>query len=183
MKAIDLDNASTHLIYNIIKSDNGYFENVNKIGVPIKSFTQEDIDNNLIYYVERSQSMNKTDTYISLTISDGIETSKLYKIRVSITPQYWRLENNTGLIVLHQTSSILTPYNLSFTSNVPNSDYRAQFYVVKKPNYGVIEIEKSINDWEATDQFSSNDLKQHRVRYRHSNGKPEIDEFQVSSHN
>lgn len=135
----------------------------------------------MIYYVERSQNMNRTDAYISLTVSDGIETSKLYKMRVSITPQYWRLENNTGLIVLHQTWSILTPLNLSFTSNVPHTDYRAQFYIVKKPNYGLVEIEKSINDWQVTDQFSSNELKQHRVRYRHTSGKPEIDEFQVSS--
>nr|CAH7751852.1 unnamed protein product [Callosobruchus chinensis] len=117
-------------------------------------------------------------SYISMQISDGIEASPVYQLRVSVSPQYWRLERNTGLTVLHQTSAIITPHNLSFTSNVAIPDYTAVFTIVKKPRYGVVEVEKTVTSWEAVDTFTGSDLKQHRVRYRHTTSKPDFDEFQ-----
>ncbi|CAH0562469.1 unnamed protein product [Brassicogethes aeneus] len=180
LNALDPDNTASQLVFNILKSETGYFENLRKPGAKITSFTQEDVDKEKIMYFDKSSS-GVNDSYISLQISDGIETSKIYKVRVSIAPQYWRLENNTGLVVLHQTSSVITPQNLSFTSNVGNVDYRAQFSIVKKPHYGVIEVEKYGNSWEISDVFSSNDLKQHRVRYKHTNSKPDFDEFQFKT--
>lgn len=119
------------------------------------------------------------DSSISLQVSDGIETSPISKIRVSVSPQYWRLENNTGLTVLHQTAAVITPFNLSFTSNVMGVDHKVQFHVVKKPSFGLIEVEKAMNVWESSEIFTNIDLKQHRVRYRHTTSKPDFDEFQV----
>ncbi|KAJ8970004.1 hypothetical protein NQ314_001433 [Rhamnusium bicolor] len=175
-RAVDADNSPSELIYMILKSECGFFENVKKPSVKITSFTQEDVDKGRILFFDRSSNSN--NSYISLQVSDGIETSPVYKLRVSVSPQYWRLERNTGLIVLHQTSSIITPYNLSFTSNVAIPDYSAQFTIVKKPHYGVVEVEKNVNAWEISDSFTSSDLKQHRVRYRHMSSKPDFDEFQ-----
>lgn len=165
-------------MYNIIKSDIGHFEHRNKEGTKISTFTQKEIEEKKIMFVHHSNSPNN-DSFISLQVSDGIETSPVTKIRVSVSPQYWRLENNTGLIVLHQTSAIITPFNLSFTSNVMGVDHKIQFHVGKKPSFGVIEVEKNMNSWEASDIFTNIDLKQHRVRYRHTSGKPDFDEFQV----
>ncbi|KAJ8949136.1 hypothetical protein NQ318_012884 [Aromia moschata] len=175
-KAVDPDNSPSELVYTILKSECGFFENIKKPGTKIVTFTQEDVDNGKILFFDRSSSSNTS--YISLQVSDGIETSPMYKLRVSVSPQYWRLERNTGLIVLHQTSSVITPYNLSFTSNVAIPDYSAQFTIVKKPQYGIIEVEKNVNSWEVSDGFTSSDIKQHRVRYRHTNSKPDFDEFQ-----
>lgn len=143
----------------------------------ISSFSQEDIDKGNIFFVSQKSKLN--DSYISLQISDGLETSQPYKLRVTVSPQYWRLQNNTGLTLLHQNFGLITPVNLSFISNVANADYRAQFRITKKPNYGVVEVEVSANNWQAVDVFSTSDLKQHRVRYRHTISKPDIDEFQV----
>ncbi|EFA11160.2 Chondroitin sulfate proteoglycan 4-like Protein [Tribolium castaneum] len=175
-KVKDPDSPPEQIIYNIIKSDIGHFEHRNKEGIKINSFSQKEIEEKKIMFVHHSNSQN--DSFISLQVSDGIETSPVTKIRVSVSPQYWRLENNTGLIVLHQTSAIITPFNLSFTSNVMGVDHKIQFHVVKKPSYGVIEVEKNMNVWESSEIFTNIDLKQHRVRYRHTTSKPEFDEFQ-----
>lgn len=163
-------------MYTIVKSE-GYFEKIDKTGQKITSFTQEDVDQGRVLFFDRSSSTNVT--YITMQVSDGIETSPLYQLKVTVSPQYWRMEKNTGLIVLHQTYSLITPKNLSFTSNVAIPDYSAHFAIVKKPRYGVIEVEKDVNSWEVVDSFTGNGLKQHRVRYRHIYGKPEFDEFQV----
>lgn len=177
-KVKDPDSSPEQIIYNILQSNSGHFEHVNKEGVKITSFSQKDVEDGKIFFFHDSNSQN--DSYISLEVSDGIETSPLSKIRVSVSPQYWRLQNNTGLTVLHQTSAVITPFNLSFVSNVIGGDHRIQFHIIKKPSYGSIEVEKSVSVWEPSDGFTNVDLKQHRVRYRHRSSKPDFDEFQVS---
>ncbi|KAG5899733.1 hypothetical protein JTB14_030120 [Gonioctena quinquepunctata] len=175
-RAIDGDNSPRELIYTILKSESGFFENANKPGTKINTFTQEEVDEGNILFFDQSSELN--NSYISMQVSDGIETSPVYQLRVSVSPQYWRLERNTGLIVLHQTSSVITPYNLSFTSNVAIPDYSTHFTIVKRPVYGVVEVEKNANSWDVSDSFTGSDLKQHRVRYRHISSKPDFDEFQ-----
>lgn len=175
-KAVDADNSNNELVYTIMRSD-GFFEKIDKPSHKITSFTQEDVDQGRVLFFDRSSGTNIT--YISIQVSDGVGTSEVYQLKVSVSPQYWRMEKNTGLIVLHQTYSLITPNNLSFTSNVAIPDYSAHFAIVKKPHYGVIEVEKDVNYWEMVDRFTGNDLKQHRVRYRHINDKPDFDEFQV----
>lgn len=184
-KTEDPDNTPSELIYRIIHCDIGYFEHLRKLGAKVDSFTQEDVNNKKIIFVHTSA--DSSDGYITLEVSDGVEVSPLYKVRVSVTPQVWRLDRNTGLQLLHQTFQVITPYNLSYISNVPNSDYTVLFKIVKKPIYGDVEVDRSpniweptnsLNMWEATDVFSSTSLKQHRVRYRHYIGEPQFDEFQ-----
>ncbi|XP_076261908.1 chondroitin sulfate proteoglycan 4-like protein isoform X2 [Rhynchophorus ferrugineus] len=175
-KTEDPDNAPSELVYRIIKCEVGYFEHLRKLGAKIDSFTQEDVNKKKIIFVHTSS--DSSDSYVSLEVSDGVEVSPTYKVRISVTPQVWRLDRNTGLQLLHQTSQIITSYNLSYTSNVPNSEYKVLFKIVKKPTFGNVEVERSVNMWEPTDVFSSIDLKQHRVRYKHSTGEPQFDEFQ-----
>lgn len=184
-KTEDPDNTQSELVYRIISSEVGYFEHLRKLGAKVDSFTQEDVNKKKILFVHTSP--DSSDSYVSLEVSDGVEVSPVYKVRVSVTPQIWRLDRNTGLLLLHQTYQIITPYNLSYTSNVPNSDYNMLFKIVKKPSFGDVEVDrsaniweptKSINMWEPTDVFLNTDLKQHKVRYRHSIGEPQFDEFQ-----
>ncbi|XP_019760594.2 chondroitin sulfate proteoglycan 4 isoform X2 [Dendroctonus ponderosae] len=184
-KTEDPDNTQSELVYRIISSEVGYFEHLRKLGAKVDSFTQEDVNKKKILFVHTSP--DASDSYVSLEVSDGVEVSPVYKVRVSVTPQIWRLDRNTGLLLLHQTYQIITPYNLSYTSNVPNSDYNMLFKIVKKPSFGDVEVDrsaniweptKSINMWEPTDVFLNTDLKQHKVRYRHSIGEPQFDEFQ-----
>lgn len=59
LKAEDADNAPSDIVYTVLNQgsksgeDRGKVERVNKPGVKVASFTQQDIDNNMIAYVHR----------------------------------------------------------------------------------------------------------------------------------
>lgn len=176
-KLDDPDTAANQLIYNVIEAGSGHFEFSNKLDVPIVSFTQEDLDKGRVVYMLSKNAAN--ESYISLQVSDGIETSSTSKLRVFAIQQYWRLQNNTGLILLHNTWAIITPYNLSLVSNVANSNDELQFEVVHGPQFGTVEVEKEAGNWKNSKVFLNSELKQHRVRYCHISSNPDVDEFQV----
>lgn len=172
----DPDTSANTLVINILDAGPGHFELNHKPSVAISSFTRQDVDNHDVAYVHHPNAAN--ESYITLQVSDGIETSAAGKLRISAFPQFWRLQNNTGLILMHSTSSIITPYNLSFVSNVANAIDSAQYQIEQGPQFGVIEVEKDVGRWENTVIFSSDDLRQRRVRYRHITSRPDFDEFQ-----
>lgn len=165
------------MVFNILETPSGHFEYFDKVDAPIKSFTQEDLINGRITFVHHKSSLN--ESYVSLQLSDGIETSAVTKLRITTFPQYWRLQNNTGLVLVHRTSAIITPYNLSFVSNIGSGDDAAQFQITQAPQFGVIEVEKENSAWKSSSVFNNGELRQHRVRYRHTTGRPDFDEFQV----
>lgn len=173
----DPDNAPEQLVFNVLEVPSGHFEYSDKVDAPITSFTQEDLINRRITFVHHKNSLN--ESYVSLQLSDGIETSVVTKLRVTTFPQYWRLQNNTGLVLVHRTSATITPYNLSFVSNIGSGDDSAQFQITQAPQFGVIEVEKENGVWKSSTIFSNGELKQHRVRYRHTTARPDFDEFQV----
>lgn len=176
LRVSDPDSVSKQLVLNIVDAGPGHFEYKSKANAPVSSFTLQNVENEQIFYVHHS---NSNETFITIKISDGIETSKPSKLRVSTYPQFWRLQNNTGLILMHHMSSLITPFNLSFVSNVANSTDNAQFRVIQGPQFGLIEVEKEVGIWDSSIIFTSDDVRQHRVRYRHVTSAPEYDEFQV----
>lgn len=173
----DPDSAPNQLIFNIIEAGSGHFEYLNKLDVPIRSFTQEELGKGRVTYMLRQNAAN--ESYILLQVSDGIETSSPSRLRVLALQQYWRLQNNTGLVLLHETWAVITPYNLSFVSNVVNSNSELQLEVIHGPQFGIVEVEKDSGRWKSSTVFLNSELKQHRVRYRHVTSKPDLDEFQV----
>lgn len=177
LHANDPDSPSNQLVYNIIDAGSGHLEYLQKSRIPISSFTQEEIDKEQIVFVHHSSAPD--DSYLSLRVSDGIESSKVAKLRISAFSHYWRIHNNTGLIMMHDTSAIITCYNLSFISNVPNIVEEAQYYVVQEPQFGVVEVELSTDEWKKAVTFTSEDIRRHRVRYHHIDSRPNYDEFQV----
>lgn len=179
MKIKDPDSHSSQLVINIIQADSGHFEFKDKSDVPITSFTLENVENKFIIFLHHKNASN--ESYVVLQVSDGIETSPVTKLRISAFPQYWRLQNNTGIVLTHHSFTLITPYNLSFVSNVAGADdTTAQFHIIQTPQYGVIEVEKETGIWKNVVVFSNGELKQHRVRYRHVSSTPQFDEFQVS---
>lgn len=164
---------------NVVQSDCGHFEFKDKADTKITSFTLENIENESIVFVHYKNATN--DSYIALQASDGIESSPVTKLRVSTFPQFWRLQNNTGVVLTHHSHIVITPYNLSFVSNVAGADDNtAEFQITQSPLYGVVEVEKEAGVWKNVIAFTTGELKQHRVRYKHVSSVPQFDEFQVS---
>lgn len=46
-----------------------------------------------------------------------METSPAVYLPVTVMPLQLRMINNTGLILVHKSSALITPWNLSFISN------------------------------------------------------------------
>ncbi|KAF5283047.1 hypothetical protein FQR65_LT14108 [Abscondita terminalis] len=176
LHVIDPDTSAEHLVYSVVDPGSGHFEHTRSSGNTLSSFTQQEIDDHEVVFVHHTTSAD--DSYVSLKVSDGIETSKVAKLRISAFQQVWRIQNNTGLTVMHESFGLITSWNLSFVSNVPHSLDEAQYYVIHEPKFGVIEMETAIDKWKKTTTFSSEDLRRHRIRYRHLRSRPNFDEFE-----
>ncbi|GJQ68142.1 putative chondroitin sulfate proteoglycan [Trypoxylus dichotomus] len=170
----DPDTPLNRLFYNTNNSNFGHFEYDNKPGIPITTFSLTDVENGQVILYHHSNSSN--DSYISFEVTDGILNSEPVKLRVQTFPQMWELQNNTGLLLMHEASAYITSYNLSFISNVNLTD-NAEYHVLKGPEFGQIEIERN-GVWKKSFKFSSEDMKRYKVRYRHLSSAPSHDEFE-----
>ncbi|KAK5639651.1 hypothetical protein RI129_012143 [Pyrocoelia pectoralis] len=176
LNVIDPDSSTDQLVFSIVDPGSGHLEHLYNSGKPINSFTQQEVDNDQVVFVHHATAPD--DSFVSLRVSDGMETSKIAKLRISAFQQVWRIQNNTGLIVMHEGFGLITSYNISFISNVPQSLDEAQYYIVQEPQLGVVEMESTSDVWKKTTTFTSDDLRRHRVRYRHLRSRPNYDEFQ-----
>lgn len=64
---------------------------------------------------------------LAVQVSDGIETSPAVFLPVSIVPLQLRMINNTGLILVHRKSALITPWNLSFGSNSEDENVEVKY--------------------------------------------------------
>uniref|UniRef100_A0A1Y1JQR6 Chondroitin sulfate proteoglycan 4 n=2 Tax=Photinus pyralis TaxID=7054 RepID=A0A1Y1JQR6_PHOPY len=176
VNVIDPDSSTDQLVFSVVDPGSGHLEHLRNSGKPINSFTQQEMDDDQVVFVHHATAPD--DSYLSLRVSDGMETSKIAKLRISAFQQVWRIQNNTGLIVMHEGVGVITSYNISFTSNVQQSLEEAQYYIVQEPQLGVVEIETSLDVWKKATTFTSDDLRRRRIRYRHLRSKPNHDEFQ-----
>lgn len=86
-------------------------------GKPASTFTQEDVNMGAVAYLINTQSAEDTSFDIGFQVSDGMETSAHIYLPVSIMPLQLRMVNNTGLFLIHKSTALITPWNLSFISN------------------------------------------------------------------
>ena len=119
LKAEDSDSPPASLIYTILvaqesEGQNGRLE-VN--GKAVTSFSQLDVDQGHVTYLVNTQSPEDTSFEIAIQVSDGMETSPAVFLRVMVLPLQLRMMNNTGLVLIHKSHSLITPWNLSFSSN------------------------------------------------------------------
>lgn len=176
MTISDSDTPANQLIYRTNQTNFGHFEYVTKPGVPITDFSVNDVEKERVIYVDHSNASN--NSYITFRLFDGIAESTFVKLPIQTFPQMWRLQNNTGLLLMHEASAFITTYNLSFISNVNHTD-NADYHILRAPKYGVVEVEKN-GVWEKAIKFTSAEMRKHKVRYKHLSSTPTHDEFQVS---
>lgn len=183
--ATDSDSSNSSLIFTILtrpKSDgeNGILE-VN--GNQADSFTQDDINNKVVTYLVNTQSQEDSFFDIALQVSDGIETSASETLRVSVQPLQLTMMNNTGLVMIHKSPSLITPWNLSFTTNSDDDNLDIRFDITRQPNHGSIQKLRSVDSsWISVESFSSNQLQLGQIRYLHSSTEfPQFDEFKFTA--
>ncbi|XP_053634278.1 chondroitin sulfate proteoglycan 4 [Cherax quadricarinatus] len=173
---VDSDSPPSKLritVLNLKESEGGYIENSKSPGVPIHSFTQEQVNQGVVSFVHRGER----NTKIVLKVSDGIETGEPTILRVAAFELQVYLVNNTGLRLTHGSWAFITPANLSSTTNAPEQDLEIYFQVTGLPRFGVVQRLHSSDRWQNVNQFSSRHLEKDKIRYKHISKEPSEDEF------
>lgn len=185
LTAYDPDSLNSSLIFTILmkpssEGENGVLE-VN--GKQTDSFTQEDVNNKIVSYFVNSHHTKDTFFDISLQVSDGIETSSSETLQVSVQPLQLRMMNNTGLVMIHKSPSIISPSNLSFTTNSDDDNLDVKFDITRQPHHGVIQKLRSVDSsWISVETFTSNQLQLGQIRYHHTSQEfPHFDEFKFTA--
>lgn len=122
LNAVDPDSPPNSLLYSLVPSPNPEDSLANHgvievAGKKINVFTQEDINQGLVTYLVNTQTADDKSFELIFQVSDGMETSERAYLPVSVLPLQLRMINNTGLMLIHKSSALITPYNLSFISN------------------------------------------------------------------
>lgn len=119
LRAEDSDSPPASLIYTVLLSQESEGQNgrVEVNGKAVTSFSQLDVDQGHVTYLVNAQSPEDTSFEIAIQVSDGMETSPAAFLRVTVLPLQLRMMNNTGLVLIHKSYSLITPWNLSFSSN------------------------------------------------------------------
>lgn len=183
LTADDPDSIPTSLIYTILSSptSDGQHGKIEVGGKSVSTFSQSDINEGLVSYLVNTQSSEDTSFEISIQVSDGMETSPGVILGVSVLPLQLTMINNTGLILVHKSSAVITPWNLSFISNSEEENVDVNFEIVQPPHYGSIQKLRSVDSsWISVDSFTSSQLVLGQIRYLHITEFPVHDEFKVS---
>lgn len=86
-------------------------------GTAVTTFSQANVNAGLVTLLMNPQTYETMTFEMAVQVSDGIETSAVVYVPVSVMPLELRLNNNTGLMLVHKSSALITPWNLSFSSN------------------------------------------------------------------
>lgn len=85
---------------------------------------------------------------------------------------------------MHKSYGIITPDNLTFTTNSDDTTVEVKYDVIKPPQFGAVERLRILDGtWQTVDSFTSQMVAFGRIRYIHLGGQPVHDEFKVDALN
>lgn len=121
LTAEDPDSTPNALLYSIVPSadvESPAHQGIIEVsGKKTNIFTQDDINQGMVTYVINSPAAVDRSFDLIIQVSDGMETSEKAYLPVSVLPLQLRMINNTGLVLIHKSSALIAPSNLSFISN------------------------------------------------------------------
>ncbi|XP_069780448.1 chondroitin sulfate proteoglycan 4 [Narcine bancroftii] len=135
LNVIDLDNGPEEIKYNIISGpNNGYVATANNINMSIKHFTQADINNGEIWFV---QSGSSSSGVFYFSVTDG-KHRPLYKLfNLEVTPITITLVNNTQLEI-QQGQSITTITNEHLAAETNGKALTILYEITRPPQFGQV---------------------------------------------
>lgn len=166
----------------LILAHSGSVENKQQPGVAINSFTQEEINQGRIWFVHRGSPNGR----LALRVSDGQESGPTAVLRIAAFDLQLFLANNTGLLIPVNGSALITPANLTFSTNAPDQDLDIRYDITRPPQHGQIQVWRTTGPgrgWQPVNWFTSGQLARgERIRYVHlgQSGSPtpsQVDRF------
>lgn len=184
LAAADPDSPPSSLVYSIVPAMDpaspALHGSIEVFGRKTNSFTQDDINQGGVTYMVNTQTSDDIAFDLALQVSDGMETSEKVYLPVSILPLQLRMINNTGLVLVHKSSALITPWNLSFVSNSDDDNIDVRYNITKQPQFGKVQRLRAVDSsWINVDSFTSNQILLGQVRYIHNNDFPVHDDFKV----
>lgn len=182
----DPDSSPNVLIYTILPISNEQ-EAYGKFminGQSTMMFSQSEVNMGKVSFLYNTTTTDGFSYDLEIQVSDGIETSDTVLLSVSIHPLKLRLVNNTGLMMIHKSSALITSSNLSISTNTADESIDVHYEIVKAPQYGSIQRLRHVDaTWINVDWFSDSQLQLGQIRYIHNLDFPWQDEFKVNLKN
>lgn len=180
----DPDSPPNALIYTIvpITDQQEAFGRFLLNGRHTMTFSQADVNSGKVSFLYNSTTSEGLSYQLQLQVSDGVETSDTVYLPISVHPLELRVINNTGLIMIHKSSELISTANLSIGSNIGDENIDIRYEIVRSPQYGSIQRLRLIDStWVKVDWFSESQLQFGHIRYVHTVDLPWQDEFKVNS--
>ncbi|GAB1600398.1 chondroitin sulfate proteoglycan 4-like [Argonauta hians] len=181
LMAEDPDTPADQLVYHLeypIESQ-CFFENSSRPGIPIKTFSQADINAGKIWLVQR----DSTVAFIRIYVTDGFSNSRPTDMLIRAMKLKLTIKANTGLYLPLGSHSLITSNNLSFSTNVPNRNLEIHYIINEGPYYGEIQRRKHENNaWLPVNTFVQRHIDAGRIRYfsKPFNSTPDSDIFKFT---
>lgn len=142
LQADDPDSEPESLMYSIrVSGDVGRLADarIEVAGTVVTTFSQANVNAGLVTLLMNPPTYDPMSFEMAVQVSDGIETSAVVYLPVSVMPIELLLNNNTGLMLVHKSSALIMPWNLSFSSNsmednvdvkYVSNTYKVRFYII-----------------------------------------------------
>ena len=168
----DPDSEAEEITYNIINGPkNGHVALNSDPKMTITSFTQKDINDNMVLFVQ--DGTNHSGMFY-FKVSDG-QFQPIYKVfKVRVVPLSLEVVNNTQILLLQSRSSVYLNYShLSSTTNGHRSNIR--YNVTLTPKYGSLFMYD-----QPVVHFSQDDIDKEAVVYIQTDVESGFDHFEFS---
>ncbi|KAJ6647841.1 Chondroitin sulfate proteoglycan 4 [Pseudolycoriella hygida] len=182
--AIDPDSVPSTLMYTILSKpeSEGQHGQIELGGRIVSTFSQADVNQGLVSYLMNKQTSDDISYEIAIQVSDGMETSPAVFLPVSVLPLQLRMINNTGLVLVHKSFGIISPWNLSFVSNSDDDNVDVKYQIEQQPQFGNIQKLRTVDSsWITVESFTSDQILLGQIRYVHNVDFPVNDEFKFTA--
>jgi VCBS repeat-containing protein len=175
--ATDSDNDDALLEYIITTGLlNGHLENTDHHGVAITAFSQQDILDNKIIYVQ--DGSNTIEDYFIFVVSDGSAQLINQTFDIEIVPvddDAPVVANNSGTEVF-QGDSVKITIDMLLATDTDTDNSTLIFHINRNPANG--QLENSDNPGVAITTFTQEDITDGKIKYIHDDTKTTSDSFE-----
>nr|XP_031363211.1 FRAS1-related extracellular matrix protein 1 [Lonchura striata domestica] len=173
--ALDGTDKPEELLYVITSPPQyGQIEYVSYPGIPITSFSQMDVAQQIVCYIHKAKAVIGEDTF-RFIISNGLRTKNgTFKIALEAADQALpTLSRNMGLRLTEGAMALLTPDILQL-SDPDTVKENLTFLLAQLPQYGHLYYNGAVL---RQYNFTQQDVDNRDVAYKHRGGNSQIDRF------
>ncbi|XP_037868399.1 chondroitin sulfate proteoglycan 4 [Bombyx mori] len=168
----DLDTKSSDIVYTVQRSPkdppNGGIFRADNPSEQIATFTQDDINKNLVLFKHQGKEYGK----LAFWVSDG-RYDVNGNLEIQASPPFIRMYPSNGSIMENGKAVVITPNDMQVDTNMNCLEEDIRYEVTLEPKHGSIEV----GEGQGAYTFTQLDIAAGRVAYRHREPKTPSDQF------